>query len=96
MFNFWVLMVSGCRHPLKLCTMEDIKRINDNLQIVRASFADSVSQIVEHNGRELCGVVTAFYTPDPVPFWFICSPSGFRNAATKQEVINLYNSYLNK
>lgn len=78
--------------------MERIEYINDNgsLQIVHASFADSVSHILEYNGRELCGVVTAFYTPNPVPFWFICSPSGYRNAATKQEVINLYNSYLNK
>lgn len=74
--------------------MEDIKRINDNLQIVRASFADSVSQIVEHNGREVCGVITTFYRPDPVPFWFVCEPSGFRRETTKNEVMQVYKEYL--
>lgn len=75
--------------------MENIRTISNELQIYSYHSADSKGEILEKNGTEICGVITAFYTPNPVPFWFICDPSGFRRQSTKEAVKRLYNEHLN-
>lgn len=74
--------------------MENIKYISNSLQLYNYYCASSRGQILEHNGNEVCGVVTTFYRPDPVPFWFVCEPSGFRRETTKNEVMQVYKEYL--
>lgn len=74
--------------------MENIKYISNSLQLYHYHFADCKGDTLEHNGNEVCGVVTTFYRPDPVPFWFVCEPSGFRRETTKNEVMQIYKEYL--
>lgn len=74
--------------------MNDIEYISNNLQLHNYYFADCHGRTLKHNGNEVCGVCISFYTPDPVPFWFVNDSTGFRRHATPQEVIKVYNEYL--